>query len=368
MSTSSDSSFAKLLDTVRVEVDASLASWLRPRVEAAHRISAEVGDAAAAAESLALRGGKRMRAALVVAGYEACGAERGSAVDPAYVRALLGPTGPAAIAIELLQVYLLIHDDWMDDDPVRRGGPSVHVLLRERLGDKRLGDTAAILAGDLVSGYAQSALLETPLDAARVLGAARAFAQIQEDVVCGQLAEISPMIGDRAKGTPPSVELIHALKTASYTVTGPIALGARLAGASEARVASLGRYGRALGVAFQLRDDLLGVFGDAESTGKPVGNDIRQGKRTTLVSETEKDPSARALLARVLGDGKATEADVAKVVDAMIETGARSRVERRVSELLAESRAALASLELPEASAGRQWLFGAVSALGERTK
>ncbi len=357
-------SFEKLLETVRHHVDGQLATWLRPKVVAASHISAEVGAAAQAVERLALRGGKRMRAALVVCGFDACGG--GTTGDEELVVGHLRSVGRAAVAIELLQVYLLIHDDWMDDDDVRRGGPAVHVTLREHLGSKRLGDTAAVLAGDLSCAYAQEALLEVPLGAERVLGAARAFAQIQEDVVSGQLAEMSPMLANSTSRAP-SVELIHALKTASYTVTGPLALGAHLAGASETRVAQLTQYGRPLGIAFQLRDDLLAVFGDANATGKPVGNDIRQGKRTSLVAEMRGDAKAEALLAHVLGREDASDAEVNEVIRAMETTGAKARVEARVAELLAEARAALASMALPETSPGRIWLAGAIRALGERS-
>jgi geranylgeranyl diphosphate synthase type I len=351
--------FAALLHHVRKHVDGSLATWLKPRVAAASALSEEVGAAAEAVESLSLRGGKRMRAALVGAAYVACGgvAPGGSGAAPAWSGA-----DRAMIAIELLQTYLLIHDDWMDDDDMRRGGPAVHVSLRERLGSKRLGDAAAVLAGDLACGYAQEALLETQLAADRVLGAARAFARIQEEVVTGQLAEMSGS-GTRV----PSVEVIHALKTASYTVTGPLALGAHLAGASDARVAQLARYGRPLGIAFQLRDDLLGTFGDSNATGKPVGNDIRQGKRTALVVEMRGDAAAEALLARVLGRADASDREVEDVVRAMETSGAKARVEARVAELLAETRSALESMGLPEGSDGKRWLAGAVRALGERS-
>lgn len=350
--TAVDVTFAALLDRVRKQVDASLGVWLKPRVAAASAVSAEVGAAAEAVEGLALRGGKRMRAALVAAAFVACSDET-SAVAGAFEH-----VEGAMVAIELLQVYLLIHDDWMDDDDVRRGGPAVHVLLRDRLGSKRLGDAAAVLAGDLACGYAQEALLESELPAERVLGAARAFARIQEEVVTGQLAEMS---------THASVEVIHALKTASYTVTGPLALGAHLAGASETRIAQLARYGRPLGIAFQLRDDLLGTFGDASATGKPVGNDIRQGKRTALVAEMRGHAASEAVLARVLGRVDASDDDVAEVVGAMETSGAKARVEARVAELLAEARAALDAMDLPEGSHGKRWLAGAVRALGERS-
>lgn len=359
--------FDGLLDTVRRHVDERLAAWLLPRVATASHVSAEVGAAAEAVQGLAVRGGKRMRAALVVAGFEACSPHAESQSTEARrerVRSLLAATDGAMLAVELLQVYLLIHDDWMDDDDVRRGGPAVHVALRERLGSKRLGDAAAVLAGDLASGYAQEALLDTQLPGERVLAAARAFAQIQVEVVTGQLAEMS------SGPSRPSVEVIHALKTASYTVTGPLAMGAHLAGASDearSRVAQLARYGRPLGIAFQLRDDLLGTFGDTSATGKPVGNDIRQGKRTALVAELHGDAPAEALLARVLGREDASDKDIAEVVRAMETSGAKARVEARLAELLAETRAALDAMKLPDSSLGKGWLEGAVRALGERS-
>jgi geranylgeranyl diphosphate synthase type I len=345
-------SFASLLVGVRRCVDDRLASWLRPRVVAASQVSGEVGTAAEAVMDLTLRGGKRMRAALVAAGYVAFAGEGDWA-----------PCVPAMLAVELLQTYLLIHDDWMDDDDVRRGGPAVHAMLRERTGSRELGDVTAILAGDLASGYAQEALLEVDLAPERVLRAARAFARIQVEVVTGQLAEMHAASGN---AIAPPVETIHALKTASYTVTGPLLVGAALAGADEARCAELERFGCPLGVAFQLRDDMLGVFGDPSATGKPVWNDIRRGKRTALVAELRGDPRAATLLARVHGRNDAAAEDIEAVVRAMEETGAKSRVEARVRELCDEARGALAAVQGMSAM-GRRWLEGAVSALGERS-
>lgn len=371
--------FAALLSAVRVRVDERLGRWLEPRVVAAAQISAEVGMAAESLAELALRGGKRIRAALVAAGYEAFAGSGGWEGHPAGESAppRWSVCEPAMIAVELLQAYLLIHDDWMDDDDVRRGGPAVHVVLRDRLGSRALGDSAAVLAGDLASGFAQEALLETALPPDRVLRAARAFARIQTEVVTGQLAEMhgtrsrgrdgSTRPDDRSPASPgPSVETIHALKTASYTVTGPLLLGGSLAGADDARCAQLERFGRPLGIAFQLRDDLLGVFGDPSATGKPVWNDIRQGKRTALVAELRGDAQAESLLARVQGRADAPADEIAALVRRMVDSGARGRVEARVRELSEEARRALAALPAISET-GREWLEGAVSALGERS-
>lgn len=348
--------FLTLLEDVRAEIDVQLAEWLRPRVAAAKQVSMEVGVVAEAVRSLALRGGKRLRAALVAAGFEASSPYAG-----AKERRPWSPCVPAMLAVELLQTYLLIHDDWMDDDDVRRGGPAVHVLLRGELGDRTLGDVGAILAGDLACGYAQEALHESNVAFERLVHASRVFARIQVDVVTGQLAE---MRAPTRSGPLPSVETIHALKTASYTVTGPLLLGAALAGADESRYAELERFGRPLGIAFQLRDDLLGVFGDPFATGKPVWNDIRRGKWTALVTELRGDERAEKLLARVHGKADAARDDLEAVVRAMEETGARARVEARVRELCDEARRELEAMALQEAAHAR--LAFAISALGER--
>ena len=167
---------------------------------------------------------------------------------------------------------------------------------------------------------------------------------------------VAAPVGARSTARP-SVEVVHALKTASYTVTGPLLVGAALAGADDARAAGLERFGRPLGIAFQLRDDLLGTFGDPAATGKPIHNDIRQGKRTALVAELCRDAAGQ----RVFASG-----DVDAIVKAMETSGAKSRVEARVRELLAESRSALAAIAPSLSESGRTLLDGAVSALGER--
>jgi geranylgeranyl diphosphate synthase type I len=157
---------------------------------------------------------------------------------------------------------------------------------------------------------------------------------------------------------------MHDLKTGSYTVRGPLAIGAILAGATPEQRAALDRFASPLGVAFQLRDDLLGTFGDPKTTGKPAGNDLRRGKRTALVAALADDAEAQPLLKRVLGVAEASDADVAAVVTRMETSGARARVEARLRELLAAAERELASA--PLGALGKGWLHGAVRALGER--
>jgi geranylgeranyl diphosphate synthase, type I len=340
--------FLELAARVRVEVEAELARTLADAEARAKDAGPRAHDVVAALAQLATRGGKRLRAVLVAAGYEACDGEGGAS-----------RVTVAGVAVELLQAYLLIHDDWMDQDDVRRGGPSVHAHLRGVLGDARLGEVAAILAGDYGSALAQSTLLRVPLPAERVLEAARVFARIQEDVVTGQVLDVL----DLGLASGP-VEVKHDLKTGSYTVRGPLALGAALAGAAGDTRATLDRFAAPLGIAFQLRDDLLGTFGDAKATGKPTGTDLREGKRTALVEEAEKDLAASRLLARVLGVEDAPDDEVAALVARLVTCGAKDRVEARIGGLLADARATLDASGLT--AHARAVLGGAARALASR--
>ena len=337
--------FQMFAEATKAMVDADLPAWLSPRASAARRHAGDAGIVADAVQTLATRGGKRVRAVLLRATYEACGGA--------------STVATALIAIELLQTYLLIHDDWMDDDDVRRGGPSVHAMLRERFGSSRDGDVAGVLAGDYAAALALEALSETPVAAERVTEAVREFARIQASVIIGQLIDVRAA----AKGAP-GVEAMHDLKTGSYTVRGPVALGAILAGASPDVRAALDAFARPLGVAFQLRDDLLGTFGDPAATGKPQGSDIRQGKRTSIIAELESSPLAQPLLARAHGVRDAAAGEVEALVACMVSSGAKARVEARLAVLLSQARAALLSAGL--AAPRVLVLQGAIAALGER--
>jgi geranylgeranyl diphosphate synthase type I len=346
----SEDEFARFVASVRSTVDLRLATWLDARVAVAEGRGAAAGAVADALRQLAVRGGKRLRAVLLAAAYVGCGGEGGVA-----------RVAMACVSLELLQVYLLVHDDWMDGDATRRGGPSVPALMRRLFEDER-GDAASVLAGDLASAWSRQALLEVDLPAHRVAGAGRELARAEEDVVQGQLLDVEGAARDLAE-----VERVHALKTASYSTTGPVAMGARLAGATDSQVTALCSYAAPLGVAFQLRDDVLGTFGDAAAMGKPAGNDLRAGKRTAVVVEALGDPRAREALDRVLGRPDAGDSDVRAAIAAIERSGARAKVEDRIAALVAAARRALADVTLDTlAGAGRAALEGALVALTER--
>jgi geranylgeranyl diphosphate synthase type I len=342
-------------DTVRCLVDAELARVLTRRL-ADIRVDPNVAVVVGAVARLALRGGKRVRAALVSAAYDACGGEGG-----------IVPVLPAGAAVELLQAYLLAHDDWMDGDALRRGGPSVHVAVGSAFGSARLGEVGAVLGGDYACAMAQEVLLGTEsgsthaaIPPARVLAAARALARMQERVVRGQILDVT----SGASAGEAQLRRMHELKTGSYTVEGPLDLGAELAGASPAQRAVLRRFAAPLGLAFQLRDDLLGVFGDPSKTGKPVGADLTRGAMTAVVVEARGDQVLHRLMARVLGRRDARPADVASVIEALHDRGVVRRLEARIREHVREAQDAL--IESPLTPDGRLLLLGAAYALGAR--
>ena len=322
-------SFADLLSGVREVVDDALGKiW--DRAEAEHGgHGAAVSGPISAARALCLRGGKRLRAALVALGHSV-GTEQTD----------WKPALPACCAVELLQSYFLIHDDWMDQDRVRRGGPTVHAALEEHGVSPHLAACGAVLAGDYTLALATRALAEARPRPEHWPVLFQRFAQMQLDAVVGQKLDV---LGDGS-----NLDDVYRLKTASYTVLGPLQLGMILGAAPQWGSPELERFASSVGVAFQLRDDLIGAFGDPEITGKPRGNDLLAGKRTLLVSaalELATPDGARSIRA-VLGNAAAAPGLLSSALAAIEATGARERVERRIAALAGEGRAALRSLHV----------------------
>ncbi len=334
---------------VRSRVDARLAQYLSDKHASAARLGEDAAVLVDAVRGLTMRGGKRLRPAVIVATYDAVRGD--DAPDD------LTPTLDVCAALEVLQTYLLIHDDWMDGDAERRGGPSVHTALAARYGSTHLGAAVAVLAGDLASAYAWELLCRATFPEGRLGDAITAFRVMQEEVVIGQHLDL---LGAA------DVSLMQHLKTGSYTVRGPLALGALLGGARPEHVSSLNLFGDPLGVAFQLRDDLLGTFGDPRTTGKPAGNDLRAGKRTALVAAAERllERDARGPLDAVLGRADASSADVEAATRLLETSGARADVE---AQLVAHRRAAREALAAaPISERGRARLTDLLALLTER--
>ncbi len=335
-----NNTFRQLIEQVRPAVDARLVQLLEPLCKQAS--SYDIRYLLSELQDLVARGGKRFRAGLAVVAY--------AGVRP---RSSLEPAIDAGAALELLHAYLLVQDDWMDGDRSRRGGPSVHTALGRQLGSRALGDASAILSSDLAWGLAVQTLSAISVPPRHVVRALAAFCEAHRDVVFGQQLDLV--------GNDGSVEEKHALKTASYTTRGPLLVGASLAGASPKTLLALERFAHPLGVAFQLRDDLLGIFAPTAQTGKPLGGDLREGKHTavTVAGERRLDSAGRKAYHRVFGKRRARKADLVLAAEHLERCGARQQVQRRVKTLC--RRAARRATELPLHQRARRQLLDAVA-------
>jgi geranylgeranyl diphosphate synthase type I len=258
----------------------------------------------------------------------------------------------AVSALELVQACALVHDDLMDASELRRGQPTVHVRFAEahRAGawhgePEQFGMAAAVLLGDLALAWADDMFADAPLSDAMRRAAREPWLAMRAEMFAGQYLDVLAQAeGDESEERALGVA---RLKTAAYTVERPMHLGAALAGADQDTIASVRTFGTDIGVAFQLRDDLLGVYGDTEVTGKPAGDDLREGKRTLLVSlglsyaERAGRHADADLLRAALGDPDLTLATIDQVRELLVEVGAVDELERRIEKLTASGLAAL---------------------------
>lgn len=309
------------LSEVRDTVEARLFEFFSEARARLEGIAPESEELVQSIEALTMRGGKRLRPAVLFAAYRAVRPE-----------GAMGDVADACAGLELLQTYLLIHDDWMDGDDERRGGASVHAALRDAHGDAHRGASLAVLAGNLACVWSWQLFGDDP----RVR---RVVRKMHEEVLIGQQLDI------RASQ---NVSLMQQLKTGSYTLRGPMALGAAIAGASEVEAAALDAFATPLGEAFQMRDDLLGTFGDPKDTGKPAGNDLIGGKRTALIAAAERTGADLGALRAVHGVADASEAAVVEAIALLERIGAKRSVEERLSVLLDDARAILDAAPLSE--------------------
>jgi geranylgeranyl diphosphate synthase, type I len=238
-----------------------------------------------------------------------------------------------------LHTSALIHDDVMDNSDVRRGRPAAHRRFAD-LHTARgwhgaandFGTGAAILLGDLCLGWSDEALSRCRLPADDLARGIAVYGRTTTEVIAGQYLDLAAQAG-RTRSVAAALHVVE-LKSARYTVQRPLELGATLAGGGEDLVAALGAFGLPVGVAFQLRDDLLGVFGDPVTTGKPVGDDVREGKRTVLLALGYEmaGPAGVALLDRLVGDPTLDASGVAAVQELLLTCGAQRRVESMIDE------------------------------------
>jgi geranylgeranyl diphosphate synthase type I len=323
-------------------------------------LTADLGAEAAllvASAAAAVDGGKRLRGRFCIAGWRAVAEAVHPRTDaPEAVVA-------AAAALEVFHAAALVHDDVIDK---RRGRPAAHRALEGvHLDTGWVGDAAAfgrssaILLGDLLVAWSDD-LFEAGLASTapeRASAARTEYATMRREVTIGQFLDIAEESAFRTEDDDRHAGRalrVASLKSARYSVQQPLAIGGALAGADRAQSAALAAFGHPLGMAFQLRDDVLGVFGDERETGKPSGGDLREGKRTVLVAYAREAlaPPARRIVDELVGDDELDEGQIASLQRTIVETGALDRVEALISDYAREADRALSGARLGNAAVG----------------
>ncbi len=339
-------------------VDCTLAGFLASQIAQLDGVDPELGAFARTTRDLVLAGGKRLRPTFAYWGWRAVvGPEE--PVDPVL---------PALGALELLHTFALVHDDVMDNSATRRGGPTAHqIFAAQHISAGRTGDAAqfgsasAILVGDLCMVLADQLLARSPLPPATLFAVRRGYDRMRIEAVAGQYLDV---LGETQPDSW-SVEralLVARHKTASYTVHRPLQFGLALAGPDTTHRVELDEvyrcYGEAVGEAFQLRDDLLGVYGDPDVTGKPAGDDLRSGKPTALLMLARQlatpaqgaalaiDPAGAVIPAN--GPGGHYPVDVARMAQVIADTGAPDHVEELIRKRVDEGVSALADAPIDD--------------------
>jgi geranylgeranyl diphosphate synthase type I len=347
----------KLVDLV----DQRLQSFLSQRKKELEAISPELEHLTEYVQTL-LGSGKRFRARFCYWGWRAVGESLDTAdifggvetVDD--VEAVLA----LAMSLEVFHAAALVHDDIMDNSDTRRGKPAAHKAFeafhatQSFAGDAaQFGTSTALLVGDLLLAWSDD-LLNTALAGAdpAVAQATRSeFTRMRQEVTVGQYLDIHEEAA--WVGTEESERLERALtvvtyKSAKYSMEAPLLIGASLAGATDSHRSALQRFGLPLGIAFQLRDDLLGVFGDSEVTGKPSGDDLREGKRTVLIAlaEAQMPTTSKRVFNEMLGDRTLTPEQIGVMQSTLTQTGAVERLENMISSYVTEALEALHEADL----------------------
>lgn len=320
---------------ISTPVEARLAEVLAAEVERWTSVDIDLVAPLQALTELVLVGGKRLRPAFCHWSFVGAG---GDPDNPSIV--------DAGAAFELLHAFALMHDDVMDGSPTRRGTRTIHVEFadgHERDGwrgeARRFGEGVAILVGDLAAVYADRLMLDAPAAARRI------WHELEIELEVGQYLDV---LGTARGGTDlATARRIARYKSGKYTIERPLHLGAALAGRLDELAEPLSAYGDPLGEAFQLRDDILGTFGDSARTGKPVGDDLREGKPTPLLAiATNRSTGTDAdLLARV-GALDLDDDEVVALQQLLISTGAVDHIERSIHDLTDQAVTAIEALPL----------------------
>jgi geranylgeranyl diphosphate synthase, type I len=323
---------------------------LKARVETAleaaldslrERVGNEAPEAVPLVDELAgavRSGGKRIRPILAIWGYRAGAGRDEESIDR------------AAAAIELVHTFAILQDDLMDGARLRRGRPALHIRLATPHGDEELGAAEALLVADLAMIAADGLFADSGFPPERIVAAWTPFARMRIDAVAGQYLDLLGAAG--GVSDEEAALRVGSLKSGRYTVEGPLLVGAELAGGDRAVSAALAAFGKSAGRAFQVRDDVLAVFGNPAETGKDGASDLRHGKPTVLLAKTLQRTSEaeRRFLDARLGRANLTDGELEQVRQVILQSGALQETIQLITGLLVEAKRAIDVLGIPGAA------------------
>jgi geranylgeranyl diphosphate synthase type I len=298
-----------------------------------------------------LRGGKRIRPTFAVFGFKC--------FTDADEQAIL----QASISLEILHGFLIIHDDIMDEDPLRRGGTAFHKIYEDICQKKfsgfraeRFGENMGIVAGDLMHCYGVEIMQKADFPQDRKM---KALDKLNDIIYCTSVGQLLDSLNEaKEKVTEDEVLKVHEMKTAKYTIEGPLHLGAILAGASDQDLKVLSAYGIPLGQAFQLQDDILGLFSTEKKIGKPVDSDLKEGKKTLLILKAleKADEKQKELILSALGNQDLKREHSDQVREIVKSTGSYDYSKKLATDLIEQAKNALENADFKPQ--GKDFLLG----------
>ena len=294
----------KILEKLKKRIDWRLEKFFKHEIKQAGKVDETFKEATEMVADFTLRGGKRVRAILMYFGYLACGGKK--------IKAILD----ASLCMELAHSFLLIHDDIIDNDQLRRGKPTLHkeyeklfwkLKIKE---SQKVGQSLAMLCGDSAYTLANKALCESNFDEKLKIEAIKKLQLMINQTAAGEVMDVVGQFNKKI--TTNDIINIYKYKTAKYTIEGPLCIGCLLGGGSKELKKTLSQYAIYLGIAFQIHDDTIDIFGEVEETGKDVGSDIKENKKTLIIQKTLElaNKKEKKEIKKMLGNKKLTKKDI----------------------------------------------------------
>ncbi|MBT3817520.1 MAG: polyprenyl synthetase family protein [Candidatus Magasanikbacteria bacterium] len=324
------------------EIEKELQSFFEKKKNDKDILSLEITEAVELLEDFSIRGGKRIRAMLMIIAYLGYGGKNKTEIIK------------ASISIELLQSFLLIHDDIIDNDDMRRGGPTVHAYYKKKH-PKKYSESLALVIGDFAFTYSLEPLLHSDFPNKIQLRAIKEFTSVTKVTCYGQILDLFSSIHEIDEDFTTQ---IHINKTAVYTILGPLRLGAIFAGVSEEKMKPLNAFALNLGRAFQIKDDILGIFGDEKKLGKSMASDLIEGKKTLLVLKANS-----SYINKKIGNNL-TKKEIEKIKEIMIKSGSLEYSENLLNDLLDKAKINLKNLDIREEE--KEFLYNLLEYIGDR--